>query len=44
MISDLDADGNGLIDFDEWLHLMTSRVNQKESRASFDKIFSLFDD
>lgn len=44
MISDLDTDGNGTIDFGEWLHLMTSRVNTKDSRSNVNKIFSLFDD
>jgi len=44
MISDLDADGNGTIDFEEWLSLMTKKVNHKDSRANINKIFSLFDD
>lgn len=44
MISDLDADGNGTIDFGEWLILMTKRVNDKDSRANINKIFALFDD
>lgn len=44
MISDLDADGNGTIDFDEWFNLMTKRVNDKDSRANINKIFALYDD
>lgn len=44
MIADLDADGNGTIDFGEWLGLMTKRVNDKDSRANINKIFNLFDD
>jgi Ca2+-binding EF-hand superfamily protein len=44
MISDLDTDGNGNIDFGEWLTLMTKRVNDKDSRANINKIFALFDD
>lgn len=44
MISDLDADGSGAIDFGEWLGLMTKRVNDKDSRANINKIFALFDD
>ena len=44
MISDLDADGNGTIDFGEWLILMTKRVNDKDSRANISKIFALYDD
>ena len=44
MISDLDADGNGTIDFGEWVTLMTKRVNDKDSRANINKIFALYDD
>ena len=44
MISDLDADGNGTIDFGEWVTLMTKRVNDKDNRANIDKIFALYDD
>lgn len=44
MISDLDADGNGTIDFSEWLTLMTKRVNDRDSRANINKIFALYDD
>lgn len=44
MISDLDADGNGTIDFGEWFTLMTKRVNDKDSRANINKIFALYDD
>lgn len=44
MISDLDTDGNGTIDFGEWLTLMTKRVNDKDSRANISKIFALYDD
>jgi centrin-1 len=44
MLSDMDADGSGAIDFGEWLALMTKRVNDKDSRANINKIFALFDD
>jgi calmodulin len=44
MISDLDADGNGNIDFPEFVSLMTNRVNEKDTRQNFNKIFNLFDD
>lgn len=44
MISDLDADGNGSIDFGEWFTLLTKRVNDKDTRANINKIFALFDD
>lgn len=44
MISDLDADGNGTIDFEEWLGLMTKRVNDKDTRVNVNKVFALYDD
>ena len=44
MISDLDADGNGTIDFEEWLSLMTKRVSDKDTRANINKVFALYDD
>ncbi len=44
MIADLDADGNGTIDFQEWLNLLTKKVNDKDSRENINKIFALFDD
>jgi centrin-1 len=43
MISDLDADGNGSIDFGEWLILMTKKVTDKDSRVNLNKVFNLFD-
>ena len=44
MISDLDADGSGLIDFQEFLELMTARISDKDSREDIEKVFKLFDD
>jgi centrin-1 len=44
MISDLDADGSGQIDFDEFLRLMTARISDKDSREDIRKVFNLFDD
>ena len=44
MIDDLDADGSGQIDFEEFLTLMTARVSDKDSRENIRKIFNLFDD
>jgi Ca2+-binding EF-hand superfamily protein len=44
MIVDLDSDGNGTIDFQEWLNLMTKRVTDRDSRDNINKIFALFDD
>ena len=44
MIADLDSDGSGQIDFEEFLTLMTARVSDKDSRENIRKIFKLFDD
>ena len=44
MINEVDADGNGTIDFDEWLTLMTKKVNDKDSRANIAKVFALYDE
>ena len=32
MISDLDEDGSGAIDFEEFLDMMTARISDKNSR------------
>jgi Ca2+-binding EF-hand superfamily protein len=32
MISDLDEDGSGTIDFEEFLDMMTARMSDKDSR------------
>lgn len=32
MITDLDADGNGVISFDEWVTLMTCKSNSKQTK------------
>jgi len=44
MLADLDADGSGTIDFQEWVNLLTKKVNDKDSRANINKIFALYDD
>ncbi len=44
MISELDSDGNGNLDFAEWLALMTAKAGDKNSRAHFAKVFAMFDD
>ena len=44
MISDLDADGSGTIDFEEFLDMMTARMSDKDSREDIQKVFKLFDD
>merc|ERR1719269_581133 len=44
MISDIDNDGNGDIDFGEFLEMMTGKTGEKDSREDIEKVFKLFDD
>mmetsp|Transcript_18891 Transcript_18891/g.8809 ORF Transcript_18891/g.8809 Transcript_18891/m.8809 type:complete len:114 (+) Transcript_18891:77-418(+) len=44
MVSDLDKDGSGAIDFEEFLDMMTARMSDKDTREDIDKVFRLFDD
>jgi centrin-1 len=44
MIADIDKDGNGIIDFDEFLAMMTSKMGERDSREEILKAFRLFDD
>eukprot|EP00801_Mesodinium_rubrum_P006076 Mrub_06082.p1 GENE.Mrub_06082~~Mrub_06082.p1 ORF type:complete len:166 (+),score=59.98 Mrub_06082:505-1002(+) len=44
MISDLDKDGSGQIEFEEFLDLMTARMSDKDTRSDIEKVFRLFDD
>merc|ERR1712216_835070 len=44
MISDIDNDGNGSIEFDEFLEMMTGKMGEKDTREDIEKVFKLFDD
>jgi len=44
MISELDSDGNGNIDFDEFLGLMTTKISDRNSRAQYAKVFAIYDE
>jgi centrin-1 len=44
MIADLDEDQSGVLEFDEFLELMTKRISDKDGRSNFRKIFNLYDD
>merc|ERR1719238_252491 len=44
MIGDIDKDGSGAIDFDEFLDMMTAKMSDKDSREDIQKVFNLFDD
>merc|ERR1719453_571893 len=44
MVSDVDNDGNGTIEFAEFLSMMTATMGEKDSREDIEKVFKLFDD
>merc|ERR1719247_2076568 len=43
MVSDVDNDGNGTIEFTEFLGMMTAKIGEKDSREDIEKVFKLFD-
>lgn len=44
IICDYEADGSGNIGFEDFLHLMTHRVTERDTRADINKVFALYDD
>lgn len=44
MIADLDEDGNGQLDFPEFLNMMTARLSEKDSKADIEKVYKLFEE
>merc|ERR1712226_1682839 len=44
MVTDIDNDGNGTIEFTEFLGMMTGKMGEKDSREDIEKVFKLFDD
>lgn len=44
MIADIDKDGSGTIDFEEFLAMMTAKMSERDSREEILKAFKLFDD
>merc|ERR1712010_225555 len=44
MVSDIDNDGNGTIEFAEFLGMMTGKMGEKDTREDIEKVFKLFDD
>ena len=44
MIADIDKDGSGTVDFEEFLSMMTSKMGERDSREEILKAFKLFDD
>ena len=43
MIADIDKDGSGTIDFEEFLQMMTAKMGDNDTRAEIDKVFKLYD-
>merc|ERR1712006_5785 len=44
MVMDVDNDGNGTIEFAEFLQMMTGKMGEKDTREDIEKVFKLFDD
>ena len=44
MIADVDKDGSGVIDFPEFLDMMTQKMAERDPREEMLKAFRLFDD
>ena len=44
MITDVDADGSGSVEFPEFLQMMTAKMGERDSREEILKAFRLFDD
>merc|ERR1712057_8030 len=44
MVTDIDNDGNGTIEFVEFLQMMTGKMGEKDTREDIEKVFKLFDD
>merc|ERR1712070_563061 len=44
MVSDIDNDGNGTIEFGKFLQMMTGKMGEKDTREDIEKVFKLFDD
>jgi centrin-1 len=42
MMKDLDADGSGKIDFDEFIEMMTAKMSDRDTREDLKKVFDLF--
>lgn len=44
MIEDIDKDGSGTIDHDEFLLMMSAKIENSDSKEAMAKLFALFDD
>ena len=43
MIADVDKDGSGAIDFDEFVHMMTTKIGERDSKEELMKAFRIID-
>lgn len=43
MIADVDKDGSGAIDFDEFVHMMTAKIGERDTKEELMKAFRLID-
>ena len=43
MIADVDKDGSGAIDFDEFVHMMTAKIGERDSKEELTKAFQIID-
>ena len=43
MIADVDKDGSGAIDFDEFAHMMTAKIGERDTKEELSKAFHIID-
>ncbi|KAJ0668442.1 putative EF-hand domain-containing protein [Helianthus annuus] len=43
MIADVDKDGSGAIDFDEFVYMMTAKIGERDSKQELTKAFQIID-
>ncbi|KAK1281348.1 putative calcium-binding protein CML13 [Acorus gramineus] len=43
MIADVDKDGSGAIEFDEFVHMMTSKIGERDTKEELTKAFHILD-
>ncbi|XP_058097143.1 caltractin-like isoform X2 [Magnolia sinica] len=43
MIKDVDKDGSGAIDFDEFVHMMTAKIGERDTKEELTKAFRIID-
>ncbi|KAJ8546156.1 hypothetical protein K7X08_018739 [Anisodus acutangulus] len=43
MIADVDKDGSGAIDFDEFVHMMTAKIGERDTKEELARAFNILD-